>query len=377
MKLLLINPVCGILSTGRVCAAIAEEYEAKGWEVKIAYGRRGYVPEKYRKYAVRIGNMLGVYLHALNSMIWGDHAVGLCSKFATQKFIKWAEEFRPDVVWLHNLHDNYINVEVLFAWLKSHPEIEIRWTHHDGWAFAGACACLPEPDFCEQWKSACIHCPKGMGLKRRGWFGGSERRQFLRKKKAFLGVKNMVMYSPSRWLAGLIKQGFLGQYEVKVLPNTIDKTIFKPTQSDFRSRYNLLDKKIVLGVAGFWGPMKGFDDFIMLDQLLAGRVKIVMIGVGKQQMKLLPKSILAIERLHDAVELAGIYTTADVFFNPTKYDNYPTVNMEARACGCPVITYDTGGSAEPVEGYEKAIVLRGEEKTPEGCLRALKVLGII
>ena len=56
MKILLINSVCGIGSTGRICTDLAQEYASLGHEVKIAYGRDAYVPEKYRKYAVRIGD---------------------------------------------------------------------------------------------------------------------------------------------------------------------------------------------------------------------------------------------------------------------------------------------------------------------------------
>ena len=55
-----------------------------------------------------------------------------------------------------------------------------------------------------------------------------------------------------------------------------------------------------------------------------------------------------ISRTNSAVELAEIYTAADVFLNLTYEDNYPTVNLEAQACGTPVITYDTGGSVESV-----------------------------
>ena len=90
MRVLLINSVCGIKSTGRICTDIAEELEKAGHECKIAYGR-DYVPEKYQKYAVRIGSDLDVKLHAGLSRIFDS--AGFHSYRATKKFLKWVKEY--------------------------------------------------------------------------------------------------------------------------------------------------------------------------------------------------------------------------------------------------------------------------------------------
>ena len=369
-RLLLVNPVCGILSTGRICTDIAKQYEAEGWEVKIAYGRNGEVPAQYKKYGVRIGNVVEVYIHALISRIFGYHATGWCSKSGTKRFVKWAEEWNPDLVWLHNLHDNYVNVEVLFKWIKSRPNMQVKWTHHDFWAMTGCCTYLNRGE-CGGWRNGCENCQ--WRQRRAGMFGGSQRREFLRKKESFLGVKNMQMISPSKWVADLLKQSFLGCYPVEVIHNTIDLSVFKHRESDFRKRYGLEDKKIILGVSGFWNSKnKGIEDFIALSDMLDDRYAIVLVGVDKKTKKRLPGRIIALERTNSAVELAEIYSVADVFFNPTKLDNFPTVNLEARACGCPIVTYDSGGCAETVEGYENAIVLKDENKTPKAAVRAIE-----
>ena len=374
-RLLLINPVCGILSTGRICADIAREYEAKGWEVKIAYGRRGEVPPRSRKYAVRIGNMVGVYLHALISLIFGYHATGWCSLWATKRFVKWAEKWNPDVLWLHNLHDNYINVVELFRWIKTRPGMRVLWTQHDFWAMTGCCCYTGA---CERWKEGCAHCPPGTKERRRGLFGGSEGREFQTKKKAFLGVKDMTLICPSKWLANLFERSYLSCYPIKVVKNTIDTRVFKPTPGDFRARRRLEGKKIILGVAGFWEtPTKGFDDFLALSKLIDKDTRIVLVGLTPKLMKNLPDNVIGLGRTNSAEELASIYTTADVFFNPTQLDNFPTVNLEAAACGCPIVTYDSGGCPETVEGYAKAEVLSGAEKCPAGFLRAAKRRGFL
>ena len=170
----------------------------------------------------------------------------------------------------------------------------------------------------------------------------------------------MTLITPSNWLADLVKQSFLKEYPVEVHYNTIDKTIFKPTPSDFRQRYGLENKKIVLGVANIWDERKGLRDFYKLAQMLDDKYVVVLVGLSKKQMKELPKNIKGIMRTNSPQELAEIYTAADVFLNPTYEDNYPTVNLEAEACGTRVITYDTGGCRETVRREDSVVVEVGK-----------------
>lgn len=356
MKVLFINSVCGIGSTGRICTDLAQEYEAKGDEVKIAYGRNAFVPEKYQKYAVRIGTDFDVKWHGVMSRLFDAHGLG--SKSATKKFLKWAEKYKPDLLWLHNIHGYYINYELLFEWIKSHPEMKVKWTLHDCWTFTGHCSYFTMAK-CDKWKTHCENCTQ----KKRypaSFFLDSCSQNFDRKKRAFIGVKNMTLITPSKWLADLVKQSFLGEYPVKVRYNTIDTNVFKPTPSDFRERYGLQNKKIVLGVASPWDVRKGLDDFLWLAEKLDDSYKIVLVGLSQKQLESLPKNIIGIQRTHSPQELAEIYTAADVFVNPTYEDNYPTTNLEAQACGTPVITYRTGGSPESVP--EENVVECGDKE---------------
>lgn len=361
MKILMINAVCGIKSTGRICTDLARDLEAQGHEVKIAYGREE-VPEQYMKYAVRIGNTVDVYWHALMTRLFDDR--GYWSRIATKRFLKWADEYDPDLLWLHNLHDYFINIEMLFDWIKSRPQMEVKWTQHDCWAFTGHC-----PHFtiskCEQWKSHCVKCENRTRFPKGTLFNRCKR-NFDRKMKAFSGIGKMTLITPSQWLAGLIKQSFLKEYPVQVIHNTIDTSIFKPTDGNFRERYGLEDKKIVLGVASVWSNKKGLNDFIRLSQILDESYAIVLVGLSDKQIKALPDRIIGIRRTDSAAELAQIYTTADVFVNPTYEDNYPTVNLESQACGTQCITYNTGGSPESVPA--KNVVDTGDV---EGLLKLI------
>ena len=348
MRVLFINSVCGIGSTGRICTDLAQQFEAEGNEVKIAYGRKGTVPEQFQKYAVRIGTDFDCKMHAIQTRLFDTHGFG--SKHATKEFLKWAEEYKPDLLWLHNLHGYYINVEMLFDWIKKHPEMQVKWTLHDCWAFTGHCSHFTMVK-CEQWKSHCSYCSQ---LRRYPacFAMSSVSKNFERKRKAFTGVKNMTLITPSKWLADLTRQSFLKEYHVEVHYNTIDTSIFKPNPSDFSERYVLQDKIIVLGVANVWEDRKGLFDFYKLAEMLDDRYVLVLVGLSEKQIKNLPKNI-------SPQELAAIYTAADVFVNPTYEDNYPTVNLEAQACGTKVITYDTGGCKETLHTKESALVQTG------------------
>lgn len=344
MKVLLINSVCGIGSTGRICTDLAQDFEANGDEVKIAYGRDDTVPEPFQKYAVKIGTDLDKKLHAVRTRLLDEHGFG--SARATKKFLEWAEQYQTDLLWLHNIHGYYINVEILFAWIKTHPEMQVKWTLHDCWAFTGHCSHFAYAK-CDQWKTHCEHCPQ------KGEYPTSLLRDncwsnFERKRRAFSGVANMTLITPSKWLAGLVKESFLEKYPVEVHCNTIDTSIFKPTPSDFRQRYRLQDKKVILGVASTWSEQKGLQDFIRLAGMLDDTYRIVLVGLAENQIEQMPKNVIGIHRTNSPQQLAKIYTAADVFVNLSYEENYPTVNLEAQACGTPVVAYDVGGTTETI-----------------------------
>jgi glycosyltransferase involved in cell wall biosynthesis len=201
---------------------------------------------------------------------------------------------------------------------------------------------------CEKWKTGCSKCPQYRKYPRA--FVDRTKTMWRLKRKWFSGIENMVITTPSTWLADLVKQSYLKNYPVKVINNGIDLSVFKPTYSDFRIRHGLNGKFIVLGVAFGWGQRKGLDVFVEMSRRLDNqKYKIVLVGTDDNVDRQLPDHILSIHRTSSQDELAQIYTSADIFLNPTREDNYPTVNMEAIACGTPVLTFQTGGSPEIID----------------------------
>lgn len=365
MKALMINSVCGIRSTGRICAKLARELEVEGHEVKIAFGRERTVPEQFQKYAVPIGCGLDVKIHALRTRLLDDHGFG--SRYATKKFLKWADIYDPALLWLHNIHGYYINVELLFNWIKSRPQMQVYWTLHDCWAFTGHCTYFTAVK-CERWRTGCESCPQ-KGQYPASVLVDNSSINYFRKKDLFTGVCSMKLITPSKWLAELVRQSFLREYPVEVQHNTIDTETFKPTAGNFRKNHGLEDKKLILGVASVWNGRKGFQDFLKLAGVLDNSYALVLVGTSDAQMRRLKSNMIGIRGTNSARELAEIYTAADVFFNPTYEDNYPTVNLEAQACGTPVVTYNSGGSAETLYTAESVSVRTGDL---EGSIHVLK-----
>lgn len=345
MKVLFVNSVCGKGSTGRICTDISDTLSVRGHGSRFAFGR-GKVPSEYADRSMRIGSGAGICIRGAVSRVFDNS--GFSGKLATDMFIKRAEEFDPDVIHLHNLHGYYLDVERLFAWLKSSGR-PVVWTLHDCWPFTGHCAHF-DCCGCDRWKTQCHGCPEKKNYPASYVFDAS-RSNHGRKRSAFCGVGNMTLVSPSRWLSGLVEESFLSEYESLVIPNGINTGVFRPVDTDFARRFGLEGKRIVLGVASVWYDRKGLSDFARLSESLGEEYAVVLVGVTPEQKKRLPGSVTAISRTDSAGELAGIYSAAHVFVNPTYEDNYPTVNLEAAACGTPVITYDTGGSAESVAPF--------------------------
>lgn len=342
MKVLQINSVCGFGSTGRIAADLYRLLRDQGGQGLIAYGR-GDSPADIP--AIRIASDAEFKFHGAASRITDRQ--GFYSKAATKKLIEAAQAFDPDVIHLHNLHGYYLHLPTLFHWLAQ-ADKPVVWTLHDCWAFTGHCSHF-EYVGCDRWKNACHDCPQKKEYPASLLMDNS-RRNYLQKKELFTSVKQMMLVTPSDWLKGLVQESFLGKYPVKRIYNGIDLSVFKPTNSNIREKFNLKDKKIVLGVASVWSPRKGLEDLCELSHRLGEGWKVAVVGLTPEQKQALPAGMLGITRTDSVQQLAELYTAADVFVNPTLEDNFPTTNLEALACGTPVVTYRTGGSPEAVDG---------------------------
>lgn len=334
-KLLQIDSCLVTGSTGRITESVAQLAQSRGWECYIVHGGR-YVKRPSCMKDIQSVSPAGEYLHYAESLLLDNH--GLASRRATRRVVEQIKQIRPDVVQLHCVHGYYLNYKILFEYLNS-TNIPVVWTFHDCWAFTGHCAHFVTAN-CKKWKTGCYDCPlKGDYPKS---FVDCSKRNYEQKKQLFGANKNMIIVPVSEWMADFVRQSFLKDKAITVIKNGVDLTVFKAGTPK-------TDKKRILGVSGVWNKDKGLYDFHRLREMLnPNEYEIVLVGLSKEQVKELPSGIVGIEHTESVHELAELYASATVFVNPTYADTFPTVNLEALACGTPVITYRTGGSPEAV-----------------------------
>lgn len=345
-RLLQINITANWGSTGKIAEQIGLCAISKGWDSYIAYGRWSN-PSKSK--LIKIGNKLDMYMHYGEQRIFDNE--GLCSRIATKHLIAQIRDIKPDVIQLHNIHDHYLNYRLLFEFLNQ-TDIKVVWTFHDCWAFTGHCFHFVTKD-CNKWKTHCKQCPLVHEYPNT-IFDRSERNYKL-KKSLFQGCKNLTIVPCSNWMEGFVKESFLKDKRTKVIHNGVDLLVFKPSLIEDRTR-----KFKILAVSSVWNRDKGLYDIFELRNRLSDEYEITMVGLSSDQVKKLPKGIVGIQRTQNVQELVALYSSSDVLINPTYADTFPTINLEALACGTPVITYRTGGSPESIDEKTGKVIPQGD-----------------
>lgn len=348
-----INVAANWGSHGRIAEGIGEIVQAHGWDSYIAYGRYA---NPSKSHLIKVGGFYDQYLHGARSLLLDRHGLG--SKDATWRLIQNIDYVQPDIIQLHNIHGYYLNYPELFDYL-SNLDVPVIWTLHDAWPFTGHCAFF-DSVHCDRWKSGCYDCPQKTSYPS-SFLLDRSKRNYEQKRRCFSSLRNLTLVPVSDWLNGLLGESFLKDIPRVCIHNGVDMDLFQSNDMQASLRPG---KKIVLGVNSVWETRKGLSDFIALRSMLDDQYVIVLVGVNRKQKKHLPEGVIGIERTDNIHDLAAYYSRADVFVNPTYEDNFPTTNLEALACGTPVITYQTGGSPEAIDTTCGVVV-------PVGDVRAL------
>lgn len=375
MKIVQINTSCGRGSTGKICLDISRILSCNNIENYILYSSKsnGY------ELGIQCSNDKYIKIQALKSRIFGNY--GFNSKKATKKIIAELNRIKPDIVHLHNIHGHDCNIEMLLEYFKKN-KIKLVWTFHDCWTFTGYCTYFDMVK-CNKWQYQCSDCIQKNSF---SWFLDKSRELFEKKKRLFKGL-DLTIVTPSQWLADMVGKSFFKNYPIQVIYNGIDLNVFAPSSGDFRFRYHLENKKIVLGVSIEWGKRKGLDVFVELSKRLSDEYQIVLVGTSQDVDKMLPENIISVHRTQNQQELAEIYSAADVFVNPTRDEVLGLVNVEALACGTPGVTFNSGGSPEcydetcglvvecdDIDAIERKILYICEENpfSKEACINRAK-----
>lgn len=354
-RLLQINSTANWGSTGKIAEQIGEYAITHGWESYIAYGRYA---NKSKSKLIKIGSKIGMFCHLVESRLFDNH--GLASRIATRRLIKEIKRINPDIIHLHNIHGYYINYKILFSYLNS-ITTPVVWTLHDCWTFTGHCAHFIDVE-CYKWKCGCENCPKRKDYP--SAYTDRSKRNYRIKEQLFTNKDNIFIAPASKWLSDFVGESYFKDKKRAVFHNGINIDIFKPSKCDTTSKAN------IIGVSSVWSKAKGLEDFYKLREILdTCKYDITLVGLSQEQKDNLPEGINGILRTNSAEELAELYSNANVFINPTYADTFPTTNIEALACGTPVITYRIGGSPESITQETGFVVEQGDI---DGIINAIK-----
>lgn len=340
--LLQLNCTANWGSTGKIAEQIGLKTKVAGWDCYMACGRSSN-PSQLQ--VIKVGNKPTVLWHYAENRLLDNE--GRASRLATQSLVKKIKEIKPDVVQLHNIHDHWLNYQILFEYLNT-TNIPVVWTFHDCWAFTGHCYHFVESG-CEKWKTECGDCPM------RNKICDRSRENFLLKKTLFSANNNLTIVPCSEWMAGFVRESFLKDKRILVIHNGVDLNVFKSSTEN-----NPEGKFRILAVSNVWPKSKGLADIVKLRGMLSSEYEITVVGLNEKQVESLPVGITGIQRTQNVQELVDLYSGSDVLINTTYADTFPTVNLEALACGTPVITYRTGGSPEAVDSKTGVVIEQGD-----------------
>jgi len=377
MKILHINAVNKIRSTGRMIEEMNTYLSDYNVESVVAYSVGPHDDKSYR-----INNIIDAKVHAMLSRITGKQ--GYFSKKSTGKLIEYIRRFQPDIIHLHNLHSNYINVPELLNFI-SKDNIPLVLTLHDCWFFTGKCTHYFD-EKCYKWQTICNKCPQLKKDNKSIFFDKTEK-MFLDKKKLFSNINNLYVIGVSKWITDEAKKSPILQKAnvIKTVHNWVDtnKFCYRELKVSEKIKFDGYDK-IILGVASNWSKSKGIDRFISLSKRLKKNECIVLIGNINQDQDL-PKNVINIKETHDENELIKYYLSADVFVNFSSQESFGKVTVEALACGLPAIVGDSTANPEIINsscGYilnnyeeEKVIKLldnifiNGREYYKDNCIK--------
>lgn len=357
MKVLQINTFYGYGSTGRIMREIKEVAEADGIESYAAFGF-GYNPTSEEKETVyRIESDRELLVSKLWTKTIGHH--GFNNKAETKRLLAWIDKVQPDIIHMHNIHNHYVNIRILLEYIAK-KNIPCVLTMHDCWTFTGHCAYF-DYSGCDKWKTGCHYCPSLREYPKTFAQIDPSPWNYKMKQRLFAPL-HITFVSPSQWLCDLQRFSFLKDKPCVVINNGVDTEVFRPIKSNVREEYGIGNRKMILAVAGGLAPRKGRKYLLKLPTLLHDDEVLVIVGLLKGQEKLLPamSRVIGIQRTKTADELVGLYSEADVFINPTLEDNFPTTNIEALACGTPLVAFSSGGSAEVITKDTGIAVMPGD-----------------
>lgn len=334
MKVVQINCVYAFGSTGKLVESLHNALGAEGHESLVLYGRGA---KRNNASIIKTSTEIGAKIHSAFAKLFGGNFSH--SYFATTKAIRILKREKPDVVHLHCLNGNFINVYRLINYLKKNRVKTVLTLHAEIMHTAG---CEHAVD-CEKWKTECHICPK-MQPKISRYFRDEAKRSFQKMKAAVEGFEELTVVGVSKWLTDRAAQSpIFENARFATVHNGIDTSAFNPTPSNLREELGIGDEKIVLHVTPNFrhAKIKGSAYVTALAEQMPD-YRFIIVGSGTEGI-VFPKNVLAVGRTESASELAKFYSAADVTLLTSIRETYSMVCAESLCCGTPVAGFFAGG----------------------------------
>lgn len=341
MRVVQINAVCDVGSTGRICRELNDAIIEYGYRGVILYGNG---TSEY-EFSQKVSSDFSVKVHALMARLFGKNSA--YSPGSTLKILNFLRTYKPDVVHLHNLHGNYVNIKPLLRFLAK-ENIPTVLTLHDCWFFTGKCVYYTIVD-CENWKKGCQHCPKLRG-DIPSWFFDRTGEMWQEKKRLFAAIPRLAVIGVSDWITNEAKQSFLKDAVIlKRIYNWIDLSIFYPRGKEFAGAFGISeDKYSILCIGAGWGEKHYKTKYLLeLAQMLPENYEIILAGMVPFADQL-PENIKAVGYISSTEDLAKLYSACDVYVHLSREDTFGKVIAEAIACGTPAVVFDSTACPEIV-----------------------------
>ena len=341
MKIVQINAVCDIGSTGRICRELNDSLLQQGHEGMILYGNG----RSEYQYAHKVTGKIGVKAHALLSRLLGKNAA--YSPFATKRIIHTLQTYQPSVVHLHNLHGNYVSLKPLLRYLAKN-DIPTVITLHDCWFFTGKCTHYTA-EGCYRWQTGCHDCPK-LKADIPSYLFDRTGEMWEEKRKLFGAVPRLAVVGVSDWITDEARKSFLKNAKIlRRVYNWIDLNVFCPRGKDSREEFDIpKDKFAVLCIGAGWSENSPkTKDLLALAKKLGEDAKIILAGTVPFADRL-PANVQYVGYISDTEKLAQLYSACDVYVHLSREDTFGKVIAEALACGTPAVVYDSTACPEIV-----------------------------
>ena len=359
MKVLQINTVYKVGSTGKIVHEIHSQLPRLGYESFVIYGRgnASNEPNVYKTSPDWEGK-----LQALYARFSGDFYGG--AWYSTYKLIKKIKEISPNIVHVHLLNGNYVHNSKLLNFLAKNNYKTIITLHAEV-NYTGIC----EHAFdCDRWKSGCGKCPQ-VYKKYHSWFFDKTATEWKRKAKAYAKFEKLTLVSVSSWLQKRAQQSpMFKNRDFQVVGNGVNTQIYQPVDANkLKKQLNLTDEKVILHVTpSFRSAVKGGEHVIEIaKRLQEENVKIVIVGFDGFDGPL-PSNVITIHHTQSQQELVHYYSLADVTLITSKMETFSMVCAESLSCGTPVVGFKAGAP-------EQIAIPEYSEFVENGNLEALEI----